>query len=170
MMKTGNLEVCAVTETNQQIIVMSRGRLLVDYLSCEQERPYSVISIKGQWSEWVDAPDASGILKESFEDWTFRKRGRTITRAQARRIACFGIKALRSGDDLFIHCEEGRSRSVACAIAIGLATGKPVRFCEYKDIVLQGHELEEYEKYGIKPNKIVLEEMIRAVKRHRNKM
>ncbi len=145
------------------IYVMSRGRLNANFIPPKDGRPHSIISIRGRLSDYVDDPSANGIIKECFEDWKRRARGLTITPEHAQRIARFGLEAISRGDDLYIHCAKGKSRSVACGIALGLATKTPVQFFEYKNIVVPSDKLADYESYGLDPNRIVLEELQKAI-------
>lgn len=150
--------------TSPEIIVISYGRLVAELPSYLSDGHTSIISIRGKWSGWISAPslEPDRLLHVCFEDWTEKVPGRTITSKIASELVSFGCNSIKRGDRLIIHCEAGQSRSAACGIALDVLTGVPVRFREHQDVVLFGGALCEYRDYGIYPNQLVLQTLMRA--------
>ena len=122
-----------------------------------------IISIIGKFSDIRSFPEPlpknHKLHTFLFEDVTDPEFPDAFSQKQARKIWKVADKAIRRNEDLLIHCEAGESRSAAIGVAIGMRYNVPVRFFEYKDLLVEDWaSVPEV----LKPNKLCLDYMLHS--------
>ena len=144
-------------------IMAMRQTRAENYLHDHLSDRIRIISIIGKFSDVrsfpAPLPRNHKLHTFLFEDVTDSDFPDAFSRKQARKIWRVADKAIRYNENLLIHCEAGESRSAAIGVAIGMRYNVPVRFFEYKDLLV-----EDWASVSdvMKPNKLCLEYMLQS--------